>query len=432
VTRHLWAGIVVLAFSAAAFIPAVSAQSTKGNVGRAPDDPVARLLGRLETGRARLDARLDRRGHLASLMTALAIRDDSQTLVFAKNSLQSALISPRTPRAIYFNDQVYIGFIPQSDTIELIGVDPVDGLMFYTLTTGGPGTPRLERQLTACAGCHGRGDRAALTISSVIPNRDGRPFLAINRTGPVSTDHRTPFERRWGGWYVTGTHGSQRHMGNAVARQPFYPFDLEQEGTQNRATLAGKVDMSTYPAQTSDIVALMTLEHQARMTNLILQTGQRSRAPRTSAIDDEAAKALDAGIEELVAYMLFADEAPLRAPIKGVSTFSVTFPERGPRDTRGRSLRDFDLHTRLFKYPLSYMVYSAEFDAITAPVRTKIYQRLFDVLTGKNTSPSFARLSSADRLAILEIVRDTKPNLPGFWKTAVGGPVPFRSRRARR
>ena len=117
--------------------------------------------------------------------------------------------------------------------------------------------------------------------------------------------------------------------------------------------------------------------------------------------------------------MLFAAEAPLRAPVEGLSTFAATFPQRGPRDKRGRSLRDFDLDTRLFKYPLSYMIYSAEFDAIAAPLRMQIYQRLYDVLTGKDKSPVFARLSAGDRRAVLEIVRDTKPGLPRFWKGAL-------------
>jgi hypothetical protein len=210
-------------------------------------------------------------------------------------------------------------------------------------------------------------------------------------------------------------------MGNAVARLPFYPFDLEQEGAQNLMSLAGKVDTAPYPSPTSDIVALMTLDHQVRMTNLILRMGRRSRGALDVVQADVPPKTLDQEIEELVTYMLFADEAPLRAPVSGSSTFAASFQQRGPRDARGRSLRDFDLATRLFKYPLSYTIYSAEFEAIAAPVRTQIYRRLYDVLSGRDASPAFARLSAGDRRAAFEIVRDTKRNLPPFWTRLPAG-----------
>ena len=110
--------------------------------------------------------------------------------------------------------------------------------------------------------------------------------------------------------------------------------------------------------------------------------------------------------------MLFVEEAPIPDPITSVSTFSKAFPESGLRDKRGRSLRDFDLQKRLFRYPLSYMIYSEVFDAMPAAVRNRIYQRLYDVLSGKDQTPKFARLSPNDRSAILEILQDTKPGLP--------------------
>src|SRR5262245_35038046 len=144
--------------------------------------------------------------------------------------------------------------------------------------------------------------------------------------------------------------------------------------------------MTKYLTSTSGIVALMTLEHQARMTNLIMGVSQQFRRAWNSGRSNSNGN-LDRAIEELVQYMLFADEARIREPIKGVFAFTTTFPQRGPHDRRGRSLRDFDLQTRLFRYPLSYMVYSEVFDA-------------------------FAHLSSADRQAISEILHDTKPGLP--------------------
>jgi hypothetical protein len=198
-------------------------------------------------------------------------------------------------------------------------------------------------------------------------------------------------------------------LGNAVAPDPFRPADLEEAGTQNRRTLDDKFDVSKYLAATSDIVALMTLEHQMQMTNLITSIGARVR--RNGMSD----RGLPAAVNELVTYMLFADEAPLREHIQGVSTFTKTFPQRGPRDSKGRSLRDFDLHRRLFRYPVSYMIYSESFDALPGPVREQILQRIFNVLTSEPTG---------ERRAALEILRETKPNLPEYWKQAAASTNP--------
>ena len=174
-----------------------------------------------------------------------------------------------------------------------------------------------------------------------------------------------------------------------------------------------------YLGPASDIVALLTFEHQTQMTNLITRLGWEARIaddePRTAAITP----AIQSSIDALVAYMLFAGEPPLRDPVEGVSSFTRTFAERGPRDHKGRSLREFDLRTRLFRYPLSYMVYDAAFDALPGPVLDQVYRRLFDVLTARyGDSRTFARLTPADRRSILEILRDTKSNLPAYWRAA--------------
>jgi hypothetical protein len=182
-------------------------------------------------------------------------------------------------------------------------------------------------------------------------------------------------------------------------------------------SLAGRFDLSKYPVPTSDVVALMTLEHQTRMINLITSVGAQARSLiEKGKLDDAASRRLDQAVEEIVTSMLFADEAPLQQPVKGVSTFTETFPKRAPRNKKGRSLRDFDLQKRLFRYPLSYMIYSAIFDNLPDAVRDRVYRRLYEVLTGKDNSPKYARISSQDRANILEIFRDTKPNLPDYFK----------------
>jgi hypothetical protein len=259
-------------------------------------------------------------------------------------------------------------------------------------------------------------------VSSVHPITDAE--ARESHGSAFITDDRTSFEERWGGWYVTGTHGSQVHLGNnPQLADPLFPGRAVKEGTQNVTSLAGLFDTSRYLAPTSDIVALMTLEHQTRMTNLMTRIGWDARialgagavqAGKTK-LEDAARDRINAEIEEMIGYMLFADEEPLKQPVAGVSTFTKTFAERGPRDGKGRSLRDFDLQKRLFRYPLSYMIYSAAFDGMPDIVRERVYQRLYDVLTGQDKSQGFAGISASDRQAVLEIVRATKPKLPAYW-----------------
>jgi len=371
-------------------------------------DPVSLLAKQIENGEAKLSYDSNRWGYLSDLLNHLDINIDSQVLVFSKTSFQLSKIGPKTPRAIYFNDSVAIGSVQDGSVFEIVSLDPSQGLVFYTMDTVKSERPRFERRFGECLNCHGPAN--GLVVSSVYPSADGTPFVTGTFFEPI--DHRTPLENRWGGWYVSGTHGSAHHLGNAIAPDPDHPFDLEQENTQNLVSLAAKFDTTKYLSSSSDIVALMTLEHQARMTNLIAALNQQFRRALSNGTLESSKKNLDRAVDQTVEYMLFVDEAPLGYPIKGVSTFTTTFPHRGPRDNRGRSLRDFDLNKRLFRYPLSYMIYSQMFDAMPAVARDRVYQRLLDVLSGRDTNPKFAHLSATDRQAILEILHETKPGLP--------------------
>jgi hypothetical protein len=233
-------------------------------------------------------------------------------------------------------------------------------------------------------------------VRSVFTDRLGLPVLSA---GSFRIDHTSPFKERWGGWYVTGTHGAQTHMGNAVARDPDRPLDLEEAGTQNVTSLAGKFDVGKYLAPTSDIVALMTLEHQVGAANRLGALGVTYRNSQRSGMRDADAVVIDREVRDLVDYLVFADEAPLTAPVQGVSTFTRTFAAQGPRDRQGRSLREFDLQTRLFRYRLSYMIYSDLFEKLPAPLRNRVYARLREVLSTRDP-------------AALEIMEDTKSDLP--------------------
>jgi len=381
-----------------------------------PDDAVTRLGKRIDKGEVKLDYVPGRLGYLPSLLKNLDINVDSQMLVFSKTSFQAPLISPHAPRAVFFNDNAFVGSVHGGEVLELAALDPKQGIVFYTLNVEKSAKPTFVRR-DVCLQCH-EGPATlgipGIEVGSSFPGPDGTPAF---HSGFTAIDHRIPLDQRWGGWYVTGTTGSQTHMGNAIAPDPANPKELDMSASLNVTSLAGKFDPDGYMAMTSDIVALMVLEHQTRMTNLIVRAGWETRVAQQEGKLAEATPRLDGVIDELVAYMLFAEEAPLKEPVVGVSTFTKTFPQRGPRDKRGRSLRDFDLKTRMFKYPMSYMVYSDAFDNMPDWTRERTYQKLYDVLTGKNTSERYARISTADRRAVLEIVRATKTGLPDYWKT---------------
>ena len=101
--------------------------------------------------------------------------------------------------------------------------------------------------------------------------------------------------------------------------------------------------------------------------------------------------------------------------ITGTSSFAADFSARGPRDSKGRSLRDFDLKTRLFRYPCSYLIYSRAFDSLPKEVKEYIYQRLWEIFNGRRTGKEDPQLTSADGKAIVEILSETKQDLPDYW-----------------
>jgi hypothetical protein len=245
-----------------------------------------------------------------------------------------------------------------------------------------------------------------LTVLSTAPIPDKNAYA-----NGFTTDHRSPFSERWGGWFVTGQHGQSRHMGNV----PVAPDDKGKSKITNpRAVLdsvKGQFDLAGYPTAYSDVVALLVLDHQTHMTNLLTRIGWEARvaAGRGQERVGEAAR-------DVVDYMLFGEEAPFPGRVQGTAGFAEKFAALGPRDSKGRSVRDFDLERRLFKYPCSYLIYSDQFSALPSTAKDAIYARLFAVLSGKEASPALKRLTAADRQAILEILRDTKQDLPAYFR----------------
>ncbi|HLK69719.1 MAG TPA: hypothetical protein VKU19_40095 [Bryobacteraceae bacterium] len=323
-------------------------------------DPASSLAKRLESGAAQLDFESGPFGYLPSLLQHLDLTIDSQTLVFSKTSFQSSKISPRNPRAIYFNDSVAIGYVPGGEVLEVASLDPRQGVVFYTLDAQKSDRPLLHRR-DVCLKCHqGPATQGVpgIFVGSVFPNPMGSPSPA----GAIITDHRTAFADRWGGWLLSSL--GQGSRADSVAIDPAEPETLSR--------VRPVFDASRYLSPTSDPVALMTLEHQTQMTNLLTRLGWEARM---------GAGPSDKEIAAVVRYMTFADEAPLRHPL-AASAFSKAFARRGPCDRQGRSLRDFDLQTRLFRYPLSFMVYSPQFEALPAAIKARIGRALDAALAG--------------------------------------------------
>ena len=380
--------------------PAIAALEPSG------DDAVSRLAARLARGETRLARRDGPLGYLPALLTALDVAADSQMLVFSKTSVQAARVSPDRPRAIYFGDEVAIAHVPGAPAIELIAVDRRRGPIFYAMADADPPTFTPTR---SCLQCHHGPNTAGvpgLYVGSVVPGPSGAP---LRDDTAIITDHTSAFADRWGGWYVTARRGEQPDRANAVASNPADPSSLVRDSRPNLPSLIGLVDLRAYLAPTSDIVALMVFEHQTQMTNLITRVAWQAR------IAGPGSAALAADLDDLVAYMLFTHEARLAEPIEGVSTFTRTFASRGPADARGRSLRDLDLTTRLFRYPLSYLIGGAAFAALPADVREAILRRLHAALTSAEAGPA-AHLTPADRRAIVEIAAATVAGLPSWWR----------------
>lgn len=385
-----------------------------------PRDVAAELDARLATGQAHLDYRPGV-GYLPSLLAALHIPVESQVLVFSKTSLQVDRISPKTPRAIYFNDAVAVGAAPGGRIYEILANDPKQGLAFYSLDTAQTGSPRLQREGPECLSCHGQLNPWApgMIVANVLPQSDGTPLPITTGKLFDITDTRTPYDQRWGGWYVTGASGAMQHNGNTMM-DPANPNAFDPHAGANVADLSGRVDLKPYLAATSDVTALMTLEHQVGAANLIGQVNAQMASLQGEAPGGRRATQaeVDASITELVRYMLYADEPPLPSPVKGVSKFAEVFAGQGPRDARGRGLHELDLKTRLARYPLSFTIYSPAFEGLNPEAKARVYKALFDGLSGASGGPVLAHATSADRRAALEIAAATKPDLPAYWKSA--------------
>jgi hypothetical protein len=372
------------------------------------------------------DKQLPQNGRKAldRLLDEFSVPVESQVLVFTKTSLQRNRIHPSNPRALYFSEDAYIGYVP-GGILELILHDPDLGIVFYEVR---PRTQTISRSRD-CLGCHG-GSRTdhwpGVFIRSVYPHPDGNP---ITSTGSYLTTHESPISERWGGWYVTGKHGKARHLGNLTISDPKTINHLDLDAGANVSTLSRYFDTSKYPLDTSDIVSLMVLEHQCEMHNRLsrgmLRTRKwmkyqqeldRSLGRKVASIPTGTALTVVRGeTERIVDYLLYRGEAALPDEgIGGSKEFQKAFRGNRKEDSQGRSLKDFDLQRRLFKYRCSYMIYSKAFDSLPDHLENAVFKQLVSVLRSEARRDRFENLSKVERATILEILTETKPEIRPF------------------
>ncbi len=420
-------------FAAVVVLLAMSLPAFASDLDRAPilystagaNNLVTKLDQRLKAKQGALTAD-DEHGYLRSLLMALDVPVSSQVLVFSKTSLQRSRIGPKTPRAIYFNDEVSVGFCRHGDVLEIVAADPNLGTVFYTLDQNPEGRVAFTRQTESCLICHGSSSNQGFPghlFRSVSADRTGEMVLSM---GTKRVNHSTPFEDRWGGWYVTGTSGKQTHMGNQIVGG--WPGQGQDTVGTNVTDLKPYFTAANYLSNHSDIVALMVLEHQGEAHNRIIRANFQTRLALHEQVElnkafgdpvdhrnESITRRIHWACEPVVQYLLFGEETTLTEPVAGTSEFTTEFAARGPFDSQKRSVREFDMKTRMFRYPLSYVIYSKLFDGLPTEAKDRIYLRLWEVLTGKDRTKEFAHLSNQDRQAIREILRDTKPGLPGYW-----------------
>ena len=354
-------------------------------------------------------ARDPRTGFLLPVLQALGVPVESQLLVFSKTGVQRTYTGPQTPRALFFDQSVVVAYVPGAPLIELAAHDPQQGVVFYTIDQTAAAPVAVRR--TSCLSCHV--SATTLGVPGIIArsNTVGEDGNVMPQFGSENVNHRTAHSDRWGGWYVTSEavtpYGQRAHAGNITS--------TGREITSNHVFvewMRSAPDTRGYLSPYSDIVALLTFDHQMHAINLLTKLNWESRVAASNGEANAPGGTLRASIDELADYLLFVGEAPPSAPLDPVPAFAEYLAARTPTDRHGRSLGQLDAVDRLMRYPCSYMVYSEAFDGLSPAVKGAVYGRMLEILSGHDTRAKYAHLTPIARTAVLEILRDTKPDFP--------------------
>jgi len=379
-------------------------------ISRPTTDAVAALKRTLAQG-GRVLPRDLRTGYLRPVLEALGVPAESQLLVFSKTGVQGAYTNPQNPRALYFNESVAVGYIAGAPVLEIAAHDPQQGVVFYTVDQAAA-APTFTRR-TSCLSCHVSASTlnvpGFLSRSSTVGD-DGTVMLQLGATNDV--DHTTPHPDRWGGYYVTSEveavgYTQRGHLGNIT----FAPRGL----TSSQVFvdwIHSAPETHGYLSASSDNVALLVFDHQMRANNLLTRLNWEARVTASDAPAIASEATVRSLVHELADYLLFVGEAALPLPLTPRTGFAEHFQSRIPKDRQGRSFGQLNVETRLLRYPCSYMVYSEAFDGLPPAVKTAVYRRMLDILSGSDTRAAYARLKADDRRAILEILRETKLDFP--------------------
>jgi len=378
------------------------------------EDPMSELLERVRKGEINLDESpgmpLVRR-----LLKELQIAESSQILVFSRTSLQRGAVSPTNPRAIYFNDEVYLGWMPNG-RIEIASSDPEKGFIFFFQRELSDRKAPLFARDRVCIQCHAGSATNFLPGPlgrSVFPDSKGRSLKSVDSFELIG--HEVPVHERWGGWYVTRAHQDLNHMGNAIAVKENGKLKLQRKDSSKG--LNDFFNTSNYPVSTSEIEALLVFDHQVRMQFVLIESAYKVRQAifdyqKTSSKENSAniSALLKEVTETIVSELLFKEEFPLGGKIVDTSQpgkFVTEFKAKSKTDSRGRSLRDLDLQSRLFKYRCSYMIYSKSFRDSSKILKNSVLNRIKEIMTSESPQLGYEYLEAEEKKTIFDILSGT-------------------------
>ena len=388
-------------------------------------DPVTLLMKRVQRGEV-LIKEPNGKPLVERLLRELGLNKDTQVLVFSRTSLQRREVSYSNPRALYFNESVYLGWMPNG-RIEIASFDPELGPIFYFQRELDDASSPLLARTRSCLGCHAGDATNFLPGSlgrSVYPDKSGRSLRSIDdyrRSG-----HHIPLHDRYGGWFVSGNHGAMRHMGNAIASREGGKITIDREQFANLKKLDRFFSTEAYPAPGSDIAALLVFDHQVTMHHRLVEAAYRARQslfdskldPKETDVSKlSKGRSTDEfleGRDKVVDYLLFRDETPI-PKVSCDPAFRRAFSANRIADRRKRSLKDLRLDGRIFENRCSYMIYSPTFDQFPPMLKGAIYARIHEILTSPKPVEGFDYLGKEEKRRILEILDETKEDLPPGW-----------------